>query len=58
MAEREAVIKEFEVVRDKYLELLGKLVELKVPGIIEPLAYRCMNGLLDLGQPMSVKVKK
>lgn len=48
MAERDTVIKEFKAARNKYLKLVGKPVELKVPGIVYPVAFRCINGLLDL----------
>lgn len=46
MVEKEAVIKEFEAARDKYIELAGRLIKLKVPGVIDPIGIKCDAGVI------------
>jgi CRISPR/Cas system-associated exonuclease Cas4 (RecB family) len=35
---------EFLKARDRYVELLRKLIELRVPGVIDPVAAKCSVG--------------
>jgi hypothetical protein len=44
MAQYDALLKEFEAVEAKYNELLGRLVEAKIPGIVLPKAAGCNVG--------------
>lgn len=60
--EQEAVVKEFQVVQEKYVELFEKLVKLGIPGVIDAKAAKCSVGEvchggtfhrpIDLGMPI------
>lgn len=49
MADKEALLKEFESVRVRYLDLVNKLVEMKVPGAFNPVASTCDHGTVCHG---------
>jgi hypothetical protein len=38
------LMKEFEKIRARYLELLGELIKQRVPGVIDPVAAKCSVG--------------
>jgi hypothetical protein len=40
----EEVLTDFNEIRDKYAEIFAELVELRVPGVIDPLAAKCSVG--------------
>lgn len=70
MANDDALIKEFEKTRDRYYELLMKLIELGIPGVIDfdKVAAKCDVGEvchggtfrspLDLGRPPDITTKR
>jgi len=61
MPNNEALIKEFEAARERYQELLERLIDQKIPGVIDAVAAKCGVGEvchggtfrrpLDLGRP-------
>ena len=44
MAEEQEIVKEFQDLRVKYFDLLARLVDMKVPGLIDPVAAACSYG--------------
>ncbi len=44
MAKEDELRAEFLKIRERYLDLFRKLIELKVPGVIDPLAAACNVG--------------
>jgi hypothetical protein len=61
MPSNEALVKEYEAARDRYLELLERVIDQKIPGVIDAVAAKCSVGEvchggefrkpLDLGRP-------
>jgi len=49
LAEKEALLKEFEAVRAQYVELVKTLVANKVPGAIDLVASTCDHGTVCHG---------
>lgn len=44
MADKEALVKEFEMVQAKYRELMAQLVSMKVPAVLDSSAGACNTG--------------
>jgi len=56
--EKEAIIGEFETVRQRYRDLLGKMIELGVPGVIDIHAVQCDAGTRCHGGGDAQKIDK